>query len=359
MDCSAHGHHRPTCCSKTATCVTWPARRCWTDLLGPVRCAEQPPPPSLAARLHGRAACGWNPPPSPASPAGWRRRLRRQDPLADAREALGKPDVLGALLRRAAPPVSPPGRRRPRRSRGRWSASCAPAGTSFYHGMRILPPDRRAAMYAIYAFCRIVDDIADDPAPDTSGAPGKAARPGCLARTTIAGLYRGSRRTAPSAPGAARRHLPLRPAPGGFHGGDRRHADPTPNTSSSRPRWQRTRPVLRPGGRRRRPAVGARLRRCLRPRRTRWRGRWAGHCNTPTSCATWPRMPQRCRLYLPRRMAGRDAGLPPDPAAPPWSTPLWPAICTRMVQRPRGAILRAARAGHGPAATAVPCAPPG
>ncbi len=36
------------------------------------------------------------------------------------------------------------------------------AGTSFYRGMRVLPPDRRAAMYAIYAFCRIVDDIADD-----------------------------------------------------------------------------------------------------------------------------------------------------------------------------------------------------
>ncbi len=38
------------------------------------------------------------------------------------------------------------------------------AGTSFYRGMRILPPDRRAAMYGIYAFCRIVDDIADEPA---------------------------------------------------------------------------------------------------------------------------------------------------------------------------------------------------
>jgi squalene synthase HpnD len=39
------------------------------------------------------------------------------------------------------------------------------AGTSFYRGMRILAPDRRAAMYAIYAFCRLVDDIADEPAP--------------------------------------------------------------------------------------------------------------------------------------------------------------------------------------------------
>jgi squalene synthase HpnD len=38
------------------------------------------------------------------------------------------------------------------------------AGTSFYRGMRVLPRDRRAAMYAIYAFCRLVDDVADEPA---------------------------------------------------------------------------------------------------------------------------------------------------------------------------------------------------
>ncbi len=36
------------------------------------------------------------------------------------------------------------------------------SATSFYHGMRILAADRRVAMYGIYAFCRKVDDIADD-----------------------------------------------------------------------------------------------------------------------------------------------------------------------------------------------------
>ena len=36
------------------------------------------------------------------------------------------------------------------------------AGSSFYAGMRVLPRERREAMFAIYAFCRIVDDIADD-----------------------------------------------------------------------------------------------------------------------------------------------------------------------------------------------------
>jgi len=36
------------------------------------------------------------------------------------------------------------------------------SATSFYHGMKILEADRRAAMYGVYAFCRKVDDIADD-----------------------------------------------------------------------------------------------------------------------------------------------------------------------------------------------------
>jgi squalene synthase HpnD len=36
------------------------------------------------------------------------------------------------------------------------------AGTSFYWAMRVLPRERRDGMYAVYAFCREVDDIADD-----------------------------------------------------------------------------------------------------------------------------------------------------------------------------------------------------
>lgn len=38
------------------------------------------------------------------------------------------------------------------------------SGTSFYAAMRLLPQARRDAMFAIYAFCRTVDDIADEPA---------------------------------------------------------------------------------------------------------------------------------------------------------------------------------------------------
>jgi squalene synthase HpnD len=60
------------------------------------------------------------------------------------------------------------------------------AGTSFYRGMRVLPPDRRHAMYAIYAFCRIVDDIADEEGPLPDKLRGLAEW-----RARVAGLYRG------------------------------------------------------------------------------------------------------------------------------------------------------------------------
>ena len=40
------------------------------------------------------------------------------------------------------------------------------SATSFSWGMRILPEERRRGMFAVYAYCREVDDIADDEAPD-------------------------------------------------------------------------------------------------------------------------------------------------------------------------------------------------
>ena len=60
------------------------------------------------------------------------------------------------------------------------------AGTSFYRGMAMLPPPRRQAMYAIYAFCRIVDDIADEESPFASRKPRLEEW-----RTRIAALYAG------------------------------------------------------------------------------------------------------------------------------------------------------------------------
>jgi presqualene diphosphate synthase len=46
------------------------------------------------------------------------------------------------------------------------------SGSSFYWAMRLLPADRRAAMFAIYAFCRAVDDVVDEPASDAAKAAG-------------------------------------------------------------------------------------------------------------------------------------------------------------------------------------------
>ena len=40
------------------------------------------------------------------------------------------------------------------------------SGTSFFWAMRLLPKDRREAIFAVYAFCREVDDIADEEGQD-------------------------------------------------------------------------------------------------------------------------------------------------------------------------------------------------
>ncbi len=62
----------------------------------------------------------------------------------------------------------------------------AAAGTSFYWAMRLLPRARRDGMYAIYAFCREVDDIADDERPAAAKLAALAAW-----REEIAALYAG------------------------------------------------------------------------------------------------------------------------------------------------------------------------
>ena len=50
-------------------------------------------------------------------------------------------------------------------SEGATPAPPAAGGSSFYLAMRILPGERRKAMYALYDFCRAVDDIADGGGP--------------------------------------------------------------------------------------------------------------------------------------------------------------------------------------------------
>jgi len=67
------------------------------------------------------------------------------------------------------------------------STAARSSGSSFYTAMRVLPAPQRDAMYEIYAFCRAVDDIADDQAGD------RAARTAALNawRTDLDRLYAG------------------------------------------------------------------------------------------------------------------------------------------------------------------------
>lgn len=66
------------------------------------------------------------------------------------------------------------------------NASASARGSSFNAAMRILPRPRREAMFEIYAFCRAVDDIADEEGP-------RPARQLALAqwRRDIGALYAG------------------------------------------------------------------------------------------------------------------------------------------------------------------------
>jgi presqualene diphosphate synthase len=66
----------------------------------------------------------------------------------------------------------------------------AAAGSSFYWAMRFLPRERRDAMFAVYAFCREVDDIAD---ADTSPAIKLAGLAGW--RKEVKAIYGGEPKT--------------------------------------------------------------------------------------------------------------------------------------------------------------------
>ncbi|WP_416898197.1 MAG: presqualene diphosphate synthase HpnD [Minwuia sp.] len=60
------------------------------------------------------------------------------------------------------------------------------SGTSFGLGMRILPEFPRNAMYGVYAFCREIDDIADEPGEEAEKRRGLEAW-----RQEIEALYQG------------------------------------------------------------------------------------------------------------------------------------------------------------------------
>lgn len=117
-------------------------------------------------------------------PLGGKVRLRRIDMLALA---------AGGLLAQSAR-IVPSRRLVPAREAGPAAAApsedaaAAVSGSSFYAAMRLMKRPQRQAMFQIYAFCRAVDDVADD------GPGDRAERQARLAqwRADIAGLYAGT-----------------------------------------------------------------------------------------------------------------------------------------------------------------------
>lgn len=71
-------------------------------------------------------------------------------------------------------------------------AAAVSSGSSFYRAMRILPAAQREAMFQVYAFCRAVDDIADEGGPRDVRAAGldrwRADIDACFAGTPRASL---------------------------------------------------------------------------------------------------------------------------------------------------------------------------
>jgi squalene synthase HpnC len=82
-------------------------------------------------------------------------RLRAADPVK-RRVALTKTDFAAAFASLAAEPPDDEAVVRARVKR---------AKSSFAHGMRVLTGERRRALFAVYGFCRAVDDIADAAMP--------------------------------------------------------------------------------------------------------------------------------------------------------------------------------------------------
>ena len=114
-------------------------------------------------------------------------KLRGADPVL-GRVALGKGDFVAALL---GAPL--PGPHDPDLVAGR----VARAASSFARGMRALRGERRRSLWAVYAFCRAVDDIADGAMPEAEKRRfladwrGKLQRPDCVLSRELALACRG------------------------------------------------------------------------------------------------------------------------------------------------------------------------
>ena len=64
------------------------------------------------------------------------------------------------------------------------------SSSNFYYAFMLLPAERRQALYSVYAFCRFVDDIADDAVGDEAG--GKPAKLLARWREELERVFNGS-----------------------------------------------------------------------------------------------------------------------------------------------------------------------
>jgi squalene synthase HpnC len=109
-------------------------------------------------------------------------RLRTADPVR-GRVALTRADFARAFA--AAPSLGP-------RDAALVRRRVARAGSSFARGMAVLRGERRRALWAVYAFCRAVDDVADGATPEAEKRRflrewrGKLARPDCALSRELA-----------------------------------------------------------------------------------------------------------------------------------------------------------------------------
>ncbi len=187
----------------------------------------------------------------------------------------------------------------------RWSTT---SGSSFYWSMRLLPRPKRDAMYAIYAFCREVDDVADGEAPP-------AAKLALLDgwRAEIEALFAGrpgSPTTLALAQPVARYELPQAEFDAMIDGmemdaAERMQAPARRPSSSAIAAASRARSGCS------RSACSARAGRSP----SKARSRSARRCSSPTSCATSPRMPAAGGSTCRASCSSATASRPPIPAA--------------------------------------------
>jgi phytoene synthase len=205
----------------------------------------------------------------------------------------------------------------------------ARSGTSFGPGMAILPRARREAMHAVYAFCRMVDDIADGPfAPEDKRAALSAWK------DEIRRLYAGSPQSAVGralAPGIRDFGLPEAEFQLMIEGMEMDAAGPI---------IAPLRPTLRRYTRRVAGSVGALSMRIF--------GAWTGDVSQAFALALGDAFQltnilrdiegdaEVGRLYLPRDLLDRH-GIPADDPARVATHPALPALCAELGAEARAA----------------------